>query len=89
MTKIFMVWERESFDNYGVIFVTESKADALKFITDLTGEVYDNAGKIDNGNVPGVHTVDFVRRVGKYNSKVDSEVWLEERELNQYEPLSI
>jgi len=89
MPKVFMVWERESFDNYDVIFATESKDNALKFIKDLTGEVYYPDAEIGNGNIPGYHVVDFVRKVGKYNSRVDSEVWLEERELNRYDPLSI
>ena len=89
MSKIFMVWERESFDNYDVIFVTDSKDKALNFILELTGETYDPNGEVGNGNIQNYHIVDFVRKVGKYNSRVDSEVWLEERELNQYEPLSI
>lgn len=89
MSKIFMVWERECFDNYDVIFVTDSKDKALNFILELTGETYDPNGEIGNGNIRNYHVVDFERFVGEYNSRVSSEVYIEERELDQYEPLSI
>ena len=52
MSKVFMVWEREWFDNYDVIFVTDSKDNALNFILELTGEIYDPSGEIGNGNEP-------------------------------------
>ena len=89
MSKVFMVWERECFDNYDVIFVTNEKDKALNFILELTGKTYDSNGEIGNGNIRNYHVVDFERFVGEYNSRVSSEVYIEERELDQYEPLSI
>ena len=89
MSKVFLVWETECFDNYDVIFVTDSKDKALNFILELTGETYDPYGEIVNWNIWNYHVVDFERFVGEYNSRVSSEVYIEERELDQYEPLSI
>lgn len=89
MEKVFIVWERECFDNYDVIYISESKEKAVNFISELTGEAFNPDGEINNGNIRNRHVAWFERTVGEYNSRVSSEIYLEERELNSYEPLSV
>lgn len=91
MAKIFMVWEGECFDNYDVIYISESKEKAITFITELTGETFDPDGEINNGNIQNHHVVWFDREieVRQYKIRVTSEIYLEERELDEYEPLSV
>ena len=89
MPKVFMVWERECFDNYDVIYISESKEKAVNFISELVGETFDPNGEIDNGNVANYHVAWFERFIVQYKSKITSEIYLEERELNNYEPLGV
>ena len=89
MSKRFMVGERECCDNYDVMYVSESKEKAVKFISELVGETFDTNGEIDNGNVANYHVAWFERFIGPYKSNITSEIYLEERELNNYEPLSV
>lgn len=87
MEKVFLVWERECFDNYDVIFVSQSKEDAVVFINNLTGMNFDE--EKESGNVREHHSLFWSRKEGKYNSDVSTEIYIEERELNKYDELSM
>lgn len=72
MKKIFLVWERECFDNYDVSYITESKEDAIRFIEKLTGNKYEPDG--DNEYRDGWRTT--------------IELFIDEREMQKYYPLT-
>lgn len=75
MDKVFLVWERECFDNYDVTYVTDTKASAVKFVESLTGKIWTD-GDVLEYDVP----------IGHYTSL---DVYIEERDLNKHYPLSI
>lgn len=72
MSKVFLVWERECFDNYDVAYITESKEDAIRFIEKLTGNKYEPDG--DN---------DYYERMF-----TSIELYIEEREMQKYYKLN-
>ena len=75
MKNIFLVWERECFDNYDVAYITESKEDAIRFIEKLTGNKYEPDG--DN---------EYYDRRCKYTS---IKLYIEEREMQKYYKLNV
>lgn len=73
MEKIFLVWERECFDNYDVAYITESKEDAIRFIEKLTGDKYEPDG--DNDYYDGGYT--------------SIDLYIEEKEMQKYYKLNV
>lgn len=87
MEKMFLVWERECFDNYDVIFISKKREDAVVFINNLTGMNFEE--EKEPGNVREQQVLFWSRKQGKYNSNVDTEIYIEQRELNKYDELSM
>lgn len=73
MKKIFLVWERECFDNYDVSYITESKEEAIRFIEKLTGNKYEPDG--DNEYYDSWPTA--------------IELYIEEKEMQKYYKLNV
>lgn len=71
--KIFLVWERECFDNYDVAYITESKEEAIRFIEKLTGNKYESDG--DN------------EYYDSWPATI--ELYIEEREMQKYYKLNV
>ena len=75
MPKVFLVWERECFDNYDVTYITDTKENAVKFVESLTGKNWID-GEVLEYDLPKLHYTSI-------------DVYIEERELNKYYPLSV
>jgi len=87
MEKVFLIWERECFDNYDVIFISKKREEAVAFINNLTGMNFDE--EKESGNIKEQKVLFWSRTQGKYNSNVSTEIYIEERELNKYDELSM
>ena len=78
MKKIFLVWERDCFDNYDVAYITESKEDAIRFIEKLTDNKYEPDG--DNYYDEGDDYYD--------EGYTSIALYIEEREIQKYYKLN-
>ena len=76
MNKVYLVWERECFDNYDVIYITETREKAIGFVEKLTGKSCDEYEEV----------IAYYREDCTYTSM---DVYIEERIFNSHDPLSV